>query len=308
LLELDRVTAAVRSPRGRVHWTVVHGLVFALETARAAGDAPATSLPVIRTLIDRLTRERRAGFDRYLGGRFRRLSEGSSTPPAKPPSRRARKQPAAAPRPTRPAPPSGPMTRVFVLAPGPKRLPPGVISRIGGPPVGVDDARWPRTAGPGTRRPMQHVLTLAAADLGGARLPGGAAAVALFVRDPDHNAASAPHHPDAHVRLLTAAALRKGEYAGELPPGSLPAGALKVKAVDVPRAVFDERDQRRELAAPRRALRRAAGFALGGPLWLQDPEHDGAFVLQFRSSLARMNLGDGGVMFVFSDTAFWQSS
>ncbi|MFT4564742.1 MAG: hypothetical protein ACI9BW_004512 [Gammaproteobacteria bacterium] len=47
-------------------------------------------------------------------------------------------------------------------------------------------------------------------------------------------------------------------------------------------------------------------MAAGKPLWLLSAEHDGDVLVQFGDSLVEMNLGDGGVMYVFKDTAFWQ--
>ncbi len=50
----------------------------------------------------------------------------------------------------------------------------------------------------------------------------------------------------------------------------------------------------------------AGAYAGGQPMWLQYPEHEGHFVLQFDESFIDINLGDAGVMYVFADTAFWQ--
>ena len=45
---------------------------------------------------------------------------------------------------------------------------------------------------------------------------------------------------------------------------------------------------------------------LGSPLWLQDSEHWGFLLMQFDEGFVDINLGDSGVMYVFSDTQFWQ--
>ena len=61
---------------------------------------------------------------------------------------------------------------------------------------------------------------------------------------------------------------------------------------------------------PRRALRsaiyRASARAGGSPIWLQGDEHEGGFLLQFDKEFASINLGDCGIMYVFTDTQFWQ--
>lgn len=55
-------------------------------------------------------------------------------------------------------------------------------------------------------------------------------------------------------------------------------------------------------------VRRLGARALGAPLWLQGDEYDGEFVMQFDESFLDINLGDSGIMYVFADTAFWQSA
>jgi hypothetical protein len=171
----------------------------------------------------------------------------------------------------------GPTIRIFLLEPG-QGEPTG--SRVGG-----DSASGP----PG----FQHVLTIAASELDGGSLPGGAAAIALFVRDPQRNQAFSPGTDETRVVAVER-------------PDARRARAVQVTAVDVPQVVFDEKDEpTREL---RGQLRRAPGYLGGRPLWLQDAEHAGTFVLQARGSLLPMNLGDDGILYVFTDTAFWQAS
>jgi hypothetical protein len=45
---------------------------------------------------------------------------------------------------------------------------------------------------------------------------------------------------------------------------------------------------------------------LGSEIWLQGEEYGGDFVMQFDEGFCYMNLGDSGVMYVYSDGAFWQ--
>ena len=48
-------------------------------------------------------------------------------------------------------------------------------------------------------------------------------------------------------------------------------------------------------------------FIGGTPIWLQYPEHKGTFIMQFSEPFADIGMGDSGEMYVFTDTAFWQS-
>lgn len=50
------------------------------------------------------------------------------------------------------------------------------------------------------------------------------------------------------------------------------------------------------------------GYALGGPLWLQDGDagEDDSFLFQFDEGLCPINLGDCGVMYVFDHGVSWQ--
>jgi hypothetical protein len=197
-------------------------------------------------------------------------------------------------------------TRVFLLERDEDDEPSAWVSRIGGAPVGVSAEAWPRH-GKGKDARMEHLLTLAAADLPGATLPDGAAAVALFIRNREHNDATSPDTDETAVLLLSEDDLAGGTWAGAAPPRELEACALRVTAVDVPAAVFGE-DIDGDLAALRTALLQCPGYALGEPIWLQEAEDVGDFVCQLDASLVPMNLGDQGVLYVFTSAAFWQSA
>jgi hypothetical protein len=197
-------------------------------------------------------------------------------------------------------------TRVFLLERDEHSDPGERVSRIGGAPVGVSAAAWPRR-GKGKDARMEHLLTLAAADLPGAALPDGAAAVALFVRNRDHNDATSPDTDETAVLLLSEDDLAGGDWAGAAPPRELEACGLRVTAVEVPTAVFGE-DVDGDLGALRTALLQGPGYALGEPIWLQEAEDVGDFVCQLDASLVPMNLGDQGVLYVFTSAAFWQSA
>jgi hypothetical protein len=91
---------------------------------------------------------------------------------------------------------------------------------------------------------------------------------------------------------------------------------LRATRVTVPLRVFDEdaADEHGALAELRYVLeRRAHAHALGRPIWLQGAEDGDDFILQFDAELLRgdpilsaLDLGDSGVMYVFSEEAYWQ--
>ncbi len=100
--------------------------------------------------------------------------------------------------------------------------------------------------------------------------------------------------------------MRRGE--AEPTEQDLRARHVSAEHLEVASAAFAELDDEQE--SPRRRLRGAiygaSARAGGSPLWLQGDEHDGDFLLQFDESFADVNLGDCGIMFVFTDTQFWQ--
>lgn len=183
----------------------------------------------------------------------------------------------------------------------------GTINRIGGRPFGVSAETWPMKAGD-KGSPMHHILTL---DLDTLPLMRGryedtVRGLALFVRNPHYNEAWVPHSSDAEVRpvLRNQATL----FEEDLPVGEENATAFAIHEVEMPLAVWTvEYDTDPALERIRDTLYGCSAWCGGGgPIWLQDAEHSGCFVLQFDESFAHMNLGDCGIMYVFDDTAFWQ--
>lgn len=197
--------------------------------------------------------------------------------------------------------------RIFLLERDEAAATTTMRSHIGGTPVGISADAWPRRGKRADPR-MEHLLTLAAADLPGGAWPGGSAAIALFISDRRNNLASTPDTDETAVVALGAAALSEGESAGWPPPRELARCALRITPVDVPVEVFSGEPSEPDVEALRDALLRSPGYALGEPIWLQDDAFDGAFVCQLDASLIPMNLGDQGVLYVFTDRAFWQSA
>lgn len=68
-----------------------------------------------------------------------------------------------------------------------------------------------------------------------------------------------------------------------------------------------EDDQIKALRNIRRAIYNLPGHVIGKPIWLQEADRGNEdFILQFSESLAPVNLGDSGIMYVFRDGGHWQ--
>ena len=177
----------------------------------------------------------------------------------------------------------------------------GEVNRILGQPVGVAASRWPQYRG----QPMHHVLTLdldTAPELRRGRLASklaGTRAIALFVSDTSSNEAWEPGTKESAVVLIDEAQIAAN-------PGETSGKAMSVVAEQVPASVFGSREPEDSEEVSKRHGLGVDSYAGGGPIWLQGAEHRGSFVLQFSEELVPMNLGDGGEMYVFLDTAFWQ--
>jgi hypothetical protein len=198
-------------------------------------------------------------------------------------------------------------TRIFLLERDETAATSGVTSHVGGAPVGIGPDTWPRHGQRADPR-MEHLLTLVAADLPGGALPGGMAGFALFVSNRSDNLASTPGTDETAVVPLDAADLSAGEWTGAPPPRELARCALRITPIDVPTEVFAHEPTGPDVEVLRDALLRCPGYALGEPIWLQDDAFDGEFVCQLDGALVPMNLGDQGVLYVFTDRAFWQSA
>lgn len=184
----------------------------------------------------------------------------------------------------------------------PKRLRAGehapshaAIDRIGGVPIGIDDATWPRHEG----KPMHHVLTLDLAKHPTLRVPGKRA-VSLFLSSPGRHEAISPNGEHARVLLLDDADLARGEPSW---PADMAPESERIPAKEL--LVDDAR------AATRRECLRYA-HAAWMPTFLQGEEgvweaSPGDFVLQFDAELVpSVSFGDMGIFYVFTKTAWLQ--
>lgn len=182
--------------------------------------------------------------------------------------------------------------------------PPSGLSRVGGPGFDLGD-RTPTA----DDRPMTHIWTLATADVPAlAAAYPGAAAVALYMLDPQENEAYEVDNGLTALIVLGPDDVRGPEAA----PTEQELSLADVTATQLPvsSSAFAEGDDDEDEKSPRRVLRqeiyRVHARAGGAPIWLQSDEWDGHFLLQFDEGFANVNLGDCGVMYVFTDQQFWQ--
>jgi len=125
-------------------------------------------------------------------------------------------------------------------------------------------------------------------------------AVSVFCMNPDDNEAYEAGTDETWVLVSSEAQVA----AAAEPPAEvtmLDPERFEAVAVNVSPHVWKSRS-----SDLRSEIYRCSGRALGEPIWLQSPEHFGSFLCQFDEGFVSMNLGDTGVMYVFSDTAFWQ--
>lgn len=187
---------------------------------------------------------------------------------------------------------SGPKVTIYRMTRAGRAPAADEVGRIGGAPRGVAEQDVPRFDG----EAMEHVITLDVARMPGL---GGAASrsVSLYLPDPGH----AAHHEQGELVWRSEAELQAA-------PGSVEgAAAIDVEAFDVPVAIFAE-ECPEELRRIRQKVYAANGYALGGPLWMQDGVAgvDEDFLFQFDSALCHVNLGDCGIMYVIGGEVTWQ--
>lgn len=172
-------------------------------------------------------------------------------------------------------------------------------SWLGGPGYDLDD-RQPKHG----KRALRHLFTLMTSEV--PSLAAGfpkAPAVALYVLDPTAIDAPGVYGKDAALVALTEADLARGLAPARR--GDLPLRAVASATLQVSSSVFSgEGEEWSEFRGEMADLDAHAG---GAPLWLQEEDHQGDFLLQFRSRFLALELGEEGTMFVFRDRAFWQT-
>lgn len=196
----------------------------------------------------------------------------------------------------------GERTRIYLLK-NVDTKPDDSLNQIGGCPPGITADSWPMYEG----EPMEHLFTLDLDTMPEARGPESKTrAVAMFISNARSNEAWEPDNEHTALIRLTNEEVANGRL--DAPPGAATKlGYFVPVPADVPVDVFDEElPEDSELRELRRGIYGASARVLGSPIWLQDSEHFGFLLMQFDEGFVDINLGDSGVMYVFSDAQFWQ--
>ena len=200
---------------------------------------------------------------------------------------------------------AAPTERTYILTAAKGK--PGVM-RAGGPPIGVTEKTRPKYRDAF----MHHLITLdldVMPELREHRPLARARAVALFISDAMDNDAFDEGTKETAVVVLTAKHIEGGEWSGP-PVGDPEPSALAAWPVDVPTRVFtfdryadgvEDDDPMAELHDELMSACRAGGKVIH---WSGDEAHD-SWLFQFNEDLVKVNLGDAGTMYVFTDRAYW---
>ncbi|HEY4056582.1 MAG TPA: hypothetical protein VGM39_08230, partial [Kofleriaceae bacterium] len=179
------------------------------------------------------------------------------------------------------------------------------INRLYGQPIGVTAATWPKFG----KAKMEHVITLETRLLSAAArkaLGKDCAAVAVFLSSLRDHEAFAPGSPRAAIVRLKAADVAKPASPGD------DGVRLLVATADVPEKVFLGGKKSGAIAELRTLFDREDFLVpdRGSPRWLQSAQPSGgAFLFELDHRFAgRVNMGDSGRLYVFTDTAFIQST
>jgi hypothetical protein len=213
----------------------------------------------------------------------------------------------------------GPRTTIHVLqAWDDVKVDASVVSRVGGTAIGVTKERWPLDL---DGDPMRHMLTLRLADVPdlAARYPGKVA-IAVFLNGDGGHAYEADSD-DAAVLWLDDSDLAHGELDlrregddddddddDDLDPYiSADTRPLLVVPVEVPIAALEAEGGSKAVRKLHELIEGLPGRVGGPPGWFVEDAHDGRFVLQFDDDLETLPVSGSARMFVFDDTALWQS-
>jgi antitoxin component YwqK of YwqJK toxin-antitoxin module len=183
------------------------------------------------------------------------------------------------------------------------------LSRVGGLPLALESKEVPKL----NEELMQHILTIDLNDV--PEIAKGfdkeTRAISLYLGEPDYNEAYKPYNNWTKVIELKEKDIEEKEFKNKNYKAYCEKHQINVLSIEVPSEIFvhDEYGDLElddDLEEIKLRLYRAPGYIAGDAMWLQSPEHDGNFLMQFDEQLAPVNLGDTGIMYVFSDTVFWQ--
>ena len=184
------------------------------------------------------------------------------------------------------------------------------VNRIAGSPIGVSDSSWPVYK----NQKMFHLFTLDLNDTEDLKkyFPMNTRAISLFISDIIHNEAFSPGNDQTKLLKLTDADVSTGcitagpEYDEDF--RSPEESTFAVHEILFPAEVFENFDCYDDLSQPIQDVLDNLEWTIAGgkPIWLQGKEHHDDVLVQFDELFVDINLGDGGVMYVYEDTAFWQ--
>lgn len=179
-----------------------------------------------------------------------------------------------------------------------KGAPQDNLNQVYGLPKGIGEERWPTFDGD----PMRHLFTVDLATVPELqkKLDGEQRTFSVFISSPNHNEAWRPGTEETAVVFSTEAQIAEQSAPAE---AKQVWGAVGFEAVSVqvsPKLWQGRSREKRQVAG--------ANARIGGkPIWLQNSEDCGQFLMQFGEGFIDINLGDSGEMYVFEKTAFWQS-
>lgn len=153
------------------------------------------------------------------------------------------------------------------------------LNRIGGRPPGISDSGWPRW----DDEPMEHLYTIDLDTMPELRSLSGLAearAAVLFINNANHNEAWEPNNDQTCLIAVTQAEVDAGAVETPL-AGNNDETHFVAVPVEVPPEIWgDDIDSDSELGMLRGAIYTYYARARGEPIWLQDEEHCGGYVMQ----------------------------
>ena len=169
------------------------------------------------------------------------------------------------------------------------------LNVLGGAAPGVGLDRWPVFEGD-AEEPMEHLYTI---DL--ATIPElqarykGKRTMSVFCYQPENNEA---YSVDSGWTEIVFSTQKEVDAKNEVPEDINAELEARFEVVAIDANMQDEEISKQVYGLNARVL--------GNEIWLQDEEYWGDFVMQFDEGFCYMNLGDSGVMYVYSEGAFWQ--
>lgn len=198
--------------------------------------------------------------------------------------------------------------QAYILEKNERKLTPFDINRIAGNPIGITDSRWPLFNG----KKMFHVFTVDLNDVPRLKekFSSEIRAFALFISDTVDLVADEPFNLHTKILELTQKDLACGvnedsptydeNYKEPIE------GSFKSHEIEFPAELFYDYDVYDDLSDSVKAILENMEFTIAGgrPIWLRGSKHTNDVLVQFDEYFYEMNLGYGGTLYVYKDTAF----